>query len=243
MTMKEQQENIQLAPITDCFEELKDKVSCLTEKNSKEHGKFSKEIDTLNKKLDEIIEAQKREKRKEDVKEFIKKSSLEFEIQAGVFYDGSDSWARLWIKIPNEDKTDFNYIPIVDIPVFQNYFDVKIFYGKTYNPPDFSPRGSVLIDLTYIGKADGNGFVPMNLKRFWFDIDKQKITPAEDFDGMGDCFTLLETITGRNLYKIYKKIKKYTAHPTDKNLCLKKKVCLYDFNKRDFYQWEDREKM
>ena len=243
MKKMEEQDIVQAVPTISVIDKLKDEVSRLSEKNSKEHGKFSKDIQALDKKLDEMLEAQRREKRKEEVEKFVKESDLGFKIYAGTFYDGIDHWARLWIKIPNKDKTDFNYILITDIPVCQNYFNVKIFEGKTYNPPYLSPRGNVLIAISFTAKADGNGYIPIELRRFWFDIDKQEVAIVKDFDDLGDYFSSLEIITGRNFDRIYKKIKMYTAHPTDKNLCFNGKVCMYDYNKEDFYRWEDREEM
>lgn len=245
MTMKEQQENIQLAPITDCFEELKDKVSCLTEKNSKEHGKFSKDIGALNKKLDEIIEAQKREKRKEEVKKFINSSDLGFEVFAGkiALSDSSDDNMRIWIKIPNKEQTDFEYIFVKDIPEVLNYYYLKIFEGKTYNPPHFSPRGSVLISISATAKADGNGFVPLFFHRFWFDIDSHKVIPAKDFSEIGEYFTILEIFSGHSLDKIYKKIDKYACTQSDKNLLCGEKLYAYDFHKDRYRTWDEREEL
>ena len=143
MKMKIEEQDIpQAAPITNSLDKLKDEVSNLTEKNSKEHGKFSKDIWVLDKKLDKILEAQKRDKRKEEVKKFIENSSLGFEVFAGkiAVSDSSDDNMRIWIKIPNKEQTDFEYVVLKDIPEVRNYYYLKIFKGNTYNPPT-SPQG------------------------------------------------------------------------------------------------------
>lgn len=240
-----EQEIIQATPVKNVFDELKDKVSCLTEKNSKEHGKFSKDIGALNKKLDEIIEAQKREKRKEEVKKFINSSDLGFEVFAGkiALSDSSDDNMRIWIKIPNKEQTDFEYVVLKDIPEVRNYYYLKIFEGKTYNPPHFSPRGSVLISISSTAKADGNGFVPLFFYRFWFNIDSHKVTSVKDFSEIDEYFTILEIISGHSLGRIRKKIDKYACTPSDKNLLLSERLYAYDLDLERCFTWNDREEM
>lgn len=243
--IEEQQDNIQVVPTISSLDELKDKVSCLTEKNSKEHEKFSKDIRVLDKKLDEIIEAQKREKRKEEVKKFINSSDLGFEVFAGkiALSDSSDDNMRIWIKIPNKERTDFEYIFVKDIPEVLNYYYLKIFEGKTYNPPHFSPRGSVLISISATAKADGNGFVPYFFHRFWFNIDSHKVTPVKDFSEIGEYFAILEIISGYSLDRICKKIDKYACTQSDKNLLLSEKLYAYDLDLERYFTWNDREEM
>lgn len=243
--IEEQQDIIQVVPTISSLDKLKDEVSNLTEKNSKEHEKFSKDIRILDKKLDEILDAQKREKRKEEVKKFIKDSSLGFEVFAGkiAFSDSSDDNMRIWIKIPNKEQTDFEYVVLKDIPEVRNYYYLKIFEGKTYNPPDFSPRGSVLISISSTAKADGNGFVPLFFHRFWFNIDSQKVTPVKDFSEIGEYFTILEIFSGHSLDRIYKKIDKYACTTSDKNLLLSERLYAYDLDLERYFTWNDREEM
>lgn len=240
-----EQEIIQATPVKNVFDELKDEVSCLSEKNSKEHRKFSKDIGALNKKLDEIIEAQKREKRKEEVKKFINSSDLGFEVFAGkiALSDSSDDNMRIWIKIPNKEQTDFEYVVLKDIPEVRNYYYLKIFEGKTYNPPHFSPRGSVLISISSTAKADGNGFVPLFFYRFWFNIDSHKVTSVKDFSEIDEYFTILEIISGHSLGRIRKKIDKYACTPSDKNLLLSERLYAYDLDLERCFTWNDREEM
>ena len=167
----------QATPVMNDFDKLKDGVLNLFEKNSKEHEKFSKNIKALDKKLDEILEAQRKEKRKAEVKKFIEESAFGFEVFVGRI-EPNDS--RIWIKIPNKDKTDFEYIIVADIPSIQDCYKIQIFSGKTYNPPFYYPRGSVLISCAY-GKADGNGFIPFVSGKFWFDIDTHEVIPVGSY--------------------------------------------------------------
>ena len=239
----DEQDITQAIPTINVIDELKDEVSRLSENNSEEHKKFSKNIKDLGGKIDEILLAQRREKRKKEVEEFINTSPLGFKIYAGTAGNGFESYSRLWIKIPNEDKTDFEYVVVCDLPTLQNYYPVKIFQGKTYNPPFFSPRGSVLIAVSHSVKPDGNGVYPAVINRFWFDIDKRKVTPVKDFSAIGEYFTALETITGKNFSRIYNKIDKYVHSPSSKNVLFDERVYMYDNKKKDFFHWSDREKM
>lgn len=226
----------QATPVMNDFDELKDGVFNLFEKNSKEHEKFSKNIKALDKKLDEILEAQRKEKRKKEVKKFVEESALGFEVFVGRV-EPNDS--RIWIKIPNKDKTDFEYIIIADIPSIQDCYEIRIFSGKTYSSPFFRPRGSVLISCAY-GKADGNGFIPFVSCKFWFNIDTHEVTPVGgDSSAVEEYFTMLEVVTGKSLYKIHKKIKKYMNCPKYTNLLTQKIIS----DKKDFYRWVDREEM
>ena len=240
-----EQDIIQATPTTSSLYELKDEVSNLSEKNSKEHEKFSKDIDALDKKLDEILEAQKRDKRKEEVKKFIESSSLGFEVFAGkiAVSDSSDDNMRIWIKIPNKEQTDFEYVVLKDIPEVRNYYYLKIFKGNTYNLPYFSPRGSVLISISSTAKADGNGFVPLFFHRFWFDIDSRKVTPVKDFFEIGEYFATLEIISGHSLDRIRKKIDKYACTSSDKNLLCGEKLYAYDKSKDRYLTWNEREEL
>lgn len=246
MKMKIEEQDIpQAAPITNSLDKLKDEVSNLTEKNSKEHGKFSKDIWVLDKKLDKILEAQKRDKRKEEVKKFIENSSLGFEVFAGkiAVSDSSDDNMRIWIKIPNKEQTDFEYVVLKDIPEVRNYYYLKIFKGNTYNPPHFSPRGSVLISISSTAKADGNGFAPLFFYRFWFNIDSRQVTPVKDFSEIGEYFAVLEIISGHSLDRVCKKIDKYACTLSDKNLLLGEKLYAYDLDLERYFRWSDREEM
>ena len=243
MKKMEEQDIVQAIPTISVFDELKDEVTNLFEKNSQEHGKFSKDIEALDKKLDEMLETQRREKRREEVKKFVEESNLGFEVFAGkiAIPDSSNDDMRLWIKIPNKEKTDFEYIVLADIPQILNYYHLKIFEGKTYNLPFFSPRGSVLISVSATAKADGNGFVPHFFHRFWFDIDSRKVTLIKDFSDLGDYFTAIETISGRNLSKIYDKLYNYIDHPTGKNVLLSERLYAYDLKLERYYTWDKRE--
>ena len=242
---EEQQDIIQAVPTIGSLDKLKDEVSNLTEKNSKEHEKFSKDIRALDKKLDEILDAQKREKRKEEVKKFINSSDLGFEVFAGkiALSDSSDDNMRIWIKIPNKEQTDFEYVVLKDIPEVRDYYYLKIFEGKTYNSPHFSPRGSVLISISSTAKADGNGFIPLFFYRFWFDIDSRKVTPVKDFSEIGEYFAVLEIISGHSLDRICKKIDKYACTPSDKNLICGEKLYAYDLDLERYFTWNDRQEM
>lgn len=241
----DEQEIIQATPTISVFDELKNEVHRLSENNSQEHGKFSKNIYSLNNKLDAIIAQQKAEKRKEEVKKFIEKSALGFEVFAGkaATSDSDSGVMRLWIKIPNKDQTDFEYVVLADIPQVLNYYFLKIFAGKTYNPPFFSPRGSVLISISATAKADGNGMVPYFFHRFWFDIDSRKVIPIKDFSDLGDYFSAIEIISGRNLSKVFDKLYKYIDRPKDKNALLFKRLYAYDLNTERYFRWSDREEM
>lgn len=241
----EKQDIIQAIPTINVIDELKDEVSHLSEKNTKEHGKFSKDIQALDKKLDEMLEAQRREKRKEEVKNFILKSDLGFEVFAGKasLNESSNDFMRFWIKIPNKEQTDFEYVVLKDIPEVRNYYYLKIFEGKTYNPPHFSPRGSVLISISSTAKADGNGFIPLFFYRFWFDIDSRKVTPVKDFSEIGEYFAVLEIISGHSLDRVCKKIDKYALTLSDKNLLCGEKLYAYDLDLERYFTWNDREEM
>ena len=239
----EKQDIIQAIPTINVIDELRDEVSHLSEKNTKEHGKFSKDIQALDRKLDEMLEAQRREKRKEEVKNFILKSDLGFEVFAGKasLNESSNDFMRFWIKIPNKEQTDFEYVILDNIPEIRNYYHLKIFEGKTYNLPCFYPRGSVLISVSTSAIADGNGFTPNVFHRYWFNIDTHEVAPVGDFSKIGEYFTAVEIVTGRNLSKIFDKIDKYIKHPTGKNVLVAEKLYSYDINKGRCYYWYERE--
>lgn len=222
---------------------IQEEIHGLAEKNAQEHCDFSGKIKTLNNKLDLLLDTQKKEKRKEEVKKFINSSSLGFQVFAGVVdsYSPSERFTRLWIKIPNKDQTDFDYVILGDIPEIRNYFHLKIFQGKTYNLPFFSPRGEVIISISTSAQADGNGFTPTVFHRYRFNIDTHEVTPIKDFSVIGEYFALLEIISGHNLNRICKKIDKYAHTPTDKNLLYGGRLFAYDTHKDRYRTWDERE--
>lgn len=224
---------------------IQEEIHDLAEKNAQEHCDFSGKIKTLNNKLDLLLDAQKKEKRKEEVKKFINSSSLGFEVFAGVIDSCSlpERFTRLWIKISNKDQTDFDYVVLGDIPEIRNYFHLKIFRREPYNPPFFYPRGKVIIQVSTSAQADGNGFVPTNTYRFKFDIDMCKVSPIGGFSEIGEYFALLEIISGHSLGRIRKKIDKYALTPSDKNLLLGEKLYAYDKSKDRYLTWNEREEL
>lgn len=224
---------------------IQEEIHNLAEKNAQEHCDFSGKIKTLNNKLDLLLDTQKKEKRKEEVKKFINSSSLGFEVFAGVVdsYSPSERFIRLWIKIPNKDQTDFDYVVLGDIPEIRNYFYLKIFRREPYNPPFFFPRGGVIISISTSAQADGNGFAPLITHRYKFDIDTHKVSPIGGFPEIGEYFAILEIVSGHSLDRICKKIDKYARTPTDKNLLLGEKLYAYDKSKDRYLTWNEREEL
>ena len=224
---------------------IQEEIHDLAEKNAQEHCDFSGKIKTLNNKLDLLLDTQKKEKRKEEVKKFINSSSLGFEVFAGVVdsYSSPKGFTRLWIKIPNKDQTDFDYVVLGDIPEIRNYFYLKIFRRELYNPPFFFPRGGVIISISTSAQADGNGFAPLITHRYKFDIDTHKVSPIGGFSEIGEYFAILEIISGHSLDRICKKIDKYARTPTDKNLLLGEKLYAYDKSKDRYLTWNEREEL
>lgn len=220
---------------------IREQIYDLSERNAQEHNDFSKEIKALDNKLDSLILTQKQELRKKEVKKFIETSDLGFEVFAGTKGEAYNRITRLWIKIPNKDQTDFDYVILDDIPEIRNYFHLKIFQGKTYNLPFFSPRGEVIISISTSAQADGNGFTPTVFHRYRFNIDTHEVTPIKDFSVIGEYFALLEIISGHNLNRICKKIDKYAHTPTDKNLLYGGRLFAYDTHKDRYRTWDERE--
>lgn len=220
---------------------IREQIYDLSERNAQEHNDFSKEIKALDNKLDSLILTQKQELRKKEVKKFIETSDLGFEVFAGTKGEAYNRITRLWIKIPNKDQTDFDYVILGDIPEIRNYFHLKIFQGKTYNLPFFSPRGEVIISISTSAQADGNGFTPTVFHRYRFNIDTHEVTPIKDFSVIGEYFALLEIISGHNLNRICKKIDKYAHTPTDKNLLYGGRLFAYDTHKDRYRTWDERE--
>ena len=224
---------------------IQEEIHDLAEKNTQEHCDLSGKIKTLNDKLDFLLDTQKKEKRKEEVKKFINSSYLGFEVFAGVVdsYSSPEKFTRLWIKIPNKDQTDFVYVILGDIPEIRDYFHLKIFRRELYNPPFFYPRGGVIISISTSAQADGNGFVPIITHRFKFDIDTHKVSPIGGFSEIGEYFATLEIISGHSLGRIRKKIDKYACTPSDKNLLCGEKLYAYDKSKDRYLTWNEREEL
>ena len=220
---------------------IREQIHDLSERNAQEHNDFSKEIKALDNKLDSLILTQKQELRKKEVKKFIETSNLGFEVFAGTKGEAYNRITRLWIKIPNKDQTDFDYVILDDIPEIRNYSHLKIFQGKTYNLPFFSPRGEVIISISTSAQADGNGFTPTVFHRYRFNIDTHEVTPIKDFSVIGEYCALLEIISGHNLNRICKKIDKYAHTPTDKNLLYGGRLFAYDTHKDRYRTWDERE--
>ena len=220
---------------------IREQIYDLSERNAQEHNDFSKEIKALDNKLVSLILTQKQEPSKKEVKKFIETSDLGFEVFAGTKGEAYNRITRLWIKIPNKDQTDFDYVILGDIPEIRNYFHLKIFQGKTYNLPFFSPRGEVIISISTSAQADGNGFTPTVFHRYRFNIDTHEVTPIKDFSVIGEYFALLEIISGHNLNRICKKIDKYAHTPTDKNLLYGGRLFAYDTHKDRYRTWDERE--